>query len=186
MCSSARAWFSSERYRSLYGLPHTTLQFVGSTRFALILTNGKRKEAKRRRERETIVGIVRHIQRTPDIRGGRNEKKWRLTTIGTLRNYVCIRMDMIITRNSTRFRSLPVYTLTCGKYADCDSAHFFHRVALTTTAKEDEDNGRNMLTSVGDCKRAGLFTNMSHQPSTVAPNGENISRVQPIANHIEI
>lgn len=49
-------------------------------------------------------------------------------------------MDMIITRNSTRFRSLPVYTLTCGKYADCDSAHF-HRVALTTTVKEDEDNG---------------------------------------------
>lgn len=33
-------------------------------------------------------------------------------------------MDMIITRNSTRFRSLPVYTLTCGKYADCGSAHF--------------------------------------------------------------
>lgn len=62
------------------------------------MTNGKRK-AKRRRE--TMVGIVRHIQRTPDIRGERNEKKWRLTTIGTLRNYVCIRMDMIITRNTT-------------------------------------------------------------------------------------
>lgn len=145
-----------------------------------------RGKKQREGERETIVGIVRHIQRTPDIRGGRNEKKWRLTTIGTLRNYVCIRMDMIITRNSTRFRSLPVYTLTCGKHADCDSAHFFHRVALTTTAKEDEDNGRNMLTSVGDCKRAGLLTNMSHQPSTVAPNGENISRVQPIANQIEM
>lgn len=84
-----------------------------------------RGKKQREGERETIVGIVRHIQRTPDIRGGRNEKKWRLTTIGTLRNYVCIRMDMIITRNSTRFRSLPVYTLTCGEYADCDSAHFF-------------------------------------------------------------
>lgn len=84
-----------------------------------------RGKKQREGERETIVGIVRHIQRTPDIRGGRNEKKWRLTTIGTLRNYVCIRMDMIISRNSTRFRSLPVYTLTCGKYADYDSAHFF-------------------------------------------------------------
>lgn len=149
-----------------------------------------RGKKQREGERETIVGIVRHIQRTPDIRGGRNEKKWRLTTIGTLRNYVCIRMDMIITRNSTRFRSLPVYTLTCGKYADCDSAHFFHRVTLTTTAKEDEDNGRNMLTSVGsagDCKRADVLTKMSHQAQS-SPNEENtcISRVQPMAGKSQI
>lgn len=99
-------------------------------------------------------------------------------------------MDMIITRNSTRFRSLPVYTLTCGEYADCDSAHFFHRVTLTTTAKEDEDNGRNMLTSVGsagDCKRADVLTKMSHQAQS-SPNEENtcISRVQPMAGKSQI